>query len=367
MTPLHFAALFRGIDYASSLIAGGADVNAKASPTSSGSNWYPSSGLTPLICALIVKHEHMIRLSVSKGASLALATTNEGFAHVLLSTAPYELGDPSTTGSIFKCMRHLVWNIDSFLGETGQSVLHGVAGTFDAKFTEALMSLGLDPTLKDEYGHVPVQVAIHHMWEHPGERKATMDTLLQRDSYAQLNSQDKDGRAALHTALCGPNEQLKQDKDKRAALRSTLCKRGNPNDQLNIQSKCSQRDSLGHYFIRAALVDYLIACGSNVLLKDKRGDLPLNCVVLASENGVIRMLLKFHTKEQLISRNFARQTALRIAVTNHFDPLSRSTVVTLLKAGADILEVDDDGVSLAALIREDRRYDHLLPLLEGRA
>ena len=109
MTPLHFAAMFRDTEYASTLIEGGADVNAVAAFGSADAlGWHTGDGLTPLTCALLVRHKDIARLLVSKGASLSLPSASRAHAVACLFGMPYELDSPPCSiASMFACIKEL--------------------------------------------------------------------------------------------------------------------------------------------------------------------------------------------------------------------------------------------------------------------
>ena len=94
LTPLHIAALFGDIGWATALIADGADVNHACTISTSDCRqlrWKryhdPLMPITPLACALLLRHMDMVRLLVSRGASLttwggssyAVALLNEAY------------------------------------------------------------------------------------------------------------------------------------------------------------------------------------------------------------------------------------------------------------------------------------------------
>lgn len=322
MTLLHFAAIFRDVEHASALIASGADVNAIAAkiPTDD-SSCFRGRDLTPLICALLARHENMARLLVSKGANCMLPGTTQDFAVSLLCHVPYKFDQPATVGSMIRCMKHLSWDINSVFDSDGHTLLHNAAETHDIGLVELLMSLDASPLVRDKEGCIPLQIALDSK-SHVNRRQGTLDALLQRSSREQLDSQDNNGRAALHSVFC----------------------------QDGMNSKTA--DELAGYFI---------ARGANVLLKDSNGNIPLNLAIRNSIYSDLRILLRIRSKEQLCSRNAAQQTPLCLAMTG--GAVTSTTIEQLLRAGADSLDTGDDGKTLAARIRNCKGSEFLWPLL----
>jgi hypothetical protein len=71
-------------------------------------SWYTEDGLTPPMCALLVRHKDMAHLLVSKGASLSLTSSSKAHAAALLFGMPYELDSPPCSiASMFECIKEL--------------------------------------------------------------------------------------------------------------------------------------------------------------------------------------------------------------------------------------------------------------------
>lgn len=294
MTPLHFAAMFRDTEYAATLIEGGADVNAKAAFGSADvPGWYTEDGLTPLMCALSVRHKDMARLLVSKGASLSLPSASKAHAVALLFGMPYELDSPPCSiASMFECIKELGWDPDFVLDNTGQTLLHTAAYIHDVDLTEVLLDLGASLLIKDVDAHIPLQTALASKRNVP-RRLRNLDMLLERDHSEQLDSRDKEGRTALHCVLA--------------------------------ETDTSTAAELAHY---------LTARGSDVLAKDIHGDIPLNVAIRHhSADFDLQILLRKQPREQLLSRDLNGQTPLQIALAR--GPAGKSIFSALLKAGAE--------------------------------
>jgi ankyrin repeat protein len=195
MTLLHFAAIFRDTEYASTLIEGGADVNARAILPWSTSRWCDGNGLTPLKCAFLAGDENMTRLLVSNGASLQHPDTAGDLADVLLGDMPTEVETPSTVGQMLKCVVRLGWNIDSIINSHRQTLLHAATAMGNMELMKLLVSLGSSLKLEDKYGRMPLQTF--------GGRRALeqhleiRDLLLQREPLTRLDNQDE-GRMVPH-------------------------------------------------------------------------------------------------------------------------------------------------------------------------
>jgi ankyrin repeat protein len=321
MTPLHFAAIFRDTEYASALLEDGADPNAKATLTSQyAGGWRTENGLTPLICAIFARHENMILLLASKGASLSLKRSTADLSHALLCDVPYEFENPSTVGGIVRCLQHFGWDIDTILDDSGQTLLHKVATAQNVELAEIFMSLGSSVTFRDVNGRLPIQISVCQA--RLTERCLEMlDLFLRQDTISQLNYGDRDGRTAQHCVFCN-----------------------------NDAGKASK------------LARYLISRGCNVLAEDHRGDRPLDLALRCEAyTHDIAVLLETRAAEQLSRRANGRPTPLQIALTNK--NVAEATIETLLKAGADPLDVDHANVTMAVRIRERNHWKALWPLL----
>jgi ankyrin repeat protein len=294
MTSLHFAVMFRDNEYASTLIEGGAHVNAEATFGSADApGWHTGDGLTPLTCALLVRHKDIARLLVSKGASLSLPSASRAHAVACLFGMPYELDSPPCSiASMFECIKQLGWDPDFVLDNTGQTLLHTAAQIQDVDLTEVLLDLGASLLIKDSDAHIPLQIALASKRNTP-RRIRNLDMLLERDHSEQLDSRDKEGRTALHYVLAENN---------------TLT--------------------------AAELAQYLTARGSDPLAKDLHGDIPLNVAIRHHGADLdLQILLRKKPREQLSSKDNNGQTPLQIALAR--GPAGKSIVEALLAAGAE--------------------------------
>jgi ankyrin repeat protein len=294
MTPLHFAIIIRDTEHASVLIETGADVNANAAFDSANvPGWFTEDNLTPLMCALSIRHKGMARLLGSKGASLSLPSSSKAHAVALLFGMPYELDSPPCSiASMSECIEQLGWNPDFVLDNTGQTLLHTFAQVQDVGLTEVLLNLGAGLLIKDNDAHIPLQNTLASK-RNISRRLRYLDMLLARDHSEQLDSRDKEGRTALHCVLA-------------------------ENDTSTA----------------AELAQYLLASGCDVLAKDRHGDIPLNVAIRHhSADFDLQILLRKKPREQLCSKNNNGQTPLQIAFARGL--ASKSIVEALLKAGAE--------------------------------
>jgi hypothetical protein len=112
LTQLHIAALFGDTEWATALIADGADVNHACTISTSDCRqlrWKryhdPVMPITPLACALLLRHVDMIRLLVSRG-SLLTTWGGSSYAVALLNEA-YVEDDSYTMDEVLRCLQHL--------------------------------------------------------------------------------------------------------------------------------------------------------------------------------------------------------------------------------------------------------------------
>jgi ankyrin repeat protein len=229
---------------------------------------------------------------VSKGASL----TGPGFtakthAVALLSGMPYKVGRPTSIASMFECVTQLGYNLGSVLDNTRQTLLHSAAQLHDTDLARVFLSLGASLLIKAQDGHIALHAALASKRE-ISRRARTLDMFLERDQREQLDSQEKEGRTALHRVLA--------DSDTSTA---------------------------------AKLAQYLLARGSDVLAKDHHGNIPLNVAIRnQGAESDLQTLLRARRREQLPSKGLDGQTPLQIALA--LGPGGEHVVEELLNAGA---------------------------------
>jgi hypothetical protein len=204
LTQLHIAALFGDIGWATALIADGADVNHACTISTSDCRqlrWKryhdPLMPITPLACALLLRHMDMVRLLVSRGASLT-TWGGSSYAVALLNEA-YVADDADSMEEALQCLKHLGWNIDSLIdvdcSRGRRTMLHHAASVLNADNVRCLISCGANVLAQDEAGNIPLNLA---MKATGSAVTKTMSLLLQYKPQEQLDSRDRDGRTPLH-------------------------------------------------------------------------------------------------------------------------------------------------------------------------
>jgi hypothetical protein len=204
LTQLHIAALFGDIGWATALIADGADVNHACTISTSDCRqlrWKryhdPLMPITPLACALLLRHMDMVRLLVSRGASLT-TWGGSSYAVALLNEA-YVADDADSMKEALQCLKHLGWNIDSLIdvdcSRSRRTMLHHAASVLNADNVRCLTSCGANILAQDEAGNIPLNLA---MKATGSAVTKTMSLLLQYKPQEQLDSRDRDGRTPLH-------------------------------------------------------------------------------------------------------------------------------------------------------------------------
>jgi hypothetical protein len=204
LTQLHIAALFGDTAWATALIADGADVNHACTISTSDCRqlrWKryhdPLMPITPLACALLLRHVDMIRLLVSRG-SLLTTWGGSSYAVALLNEA-YVENDSYTMDEVLRCLKHLGWDIDSLVdvdcSRSQRTLLHHAASVLNADNVRHLTSCGADVLVKDEQGNIPLNLA---MKATGSAVTKTMSILLQYSPQEQLDSRDHLGRTPLH-------------------------------------------------------------------------------------------------------------------------------------------------------------------------
>jgi hypothetical protein len=204
LTQLHIAALFGDTAWATALIADGADVNHACTISTSDCRqlrWKryhdPLMPITPLACALLLRHVDMIRLLVSRG-SLLTTWGGSSYAVALLNEA-YVENDSYTMDEVLRCLKHLGWDINSLVdvdcSRSQRTMLHHAASVLNADNVRHLTSCGADVLVKDEQGNIPLNLA---MKATGSAVTKTMSILLQYSPQEQLDSRDHLGRTPLH-------------------------------------------------------------------------------------------------------------------------------------------------------------------------
>ena len=304
LTPLHVAVMFCDTSYASALIDTGAEVNAEAWPDFEIMYWYGGGALTPLSCAIRTRHENMIRLLVSKGATLATSPTS--FPTLTLMDKPFL--NPNGTADVhgmITCFKHLGWDGDSPVDDLDRCMVHIAAEHNYMDIVEALLSHSYKSYVRDKTGSVALQAALRSLETKPFLSMAKL--LLQTNTSEQLHNKNHAGQTVLHCAAYVEHPEY--------------------------------------------VVQFLVARGSNVLTKDENGNIPLNVAILSRCSARdIHSFMRTHTRGQLSSRNLEGKTPLQVAFTGHYT--SAELVLELLKAGANPLDTDDTGKTPAERIYE---------------
>jgi ankyrin repeat protein len=172
--------------------------------------------------------------------------------------------------NMFDSVPQLGYNLGSVSDITGQTLLHNAAHLQDIDVAEILLQLRASLLIKDSDAHTLLHTALASK-RGTTCRSRTPDTFLERDYGEQLNSQDKEGRTALHCVLA--------DSDTLTAV---------------------------------ALARYLIARWFNVLVKDHHGDIPLNVAIRNHSADLdLQMLLRTRPGEQLSCKDDDCQTPLQ--------------------------------------------------------
>ena len=204
LTQLHIAALFGDTAWAIALIADGADVNHACTISTSDCRqlrWKryhdPLMPITPLACALLLRHVDMIRLLVSRG-SLLTTWGGSSYAVALLNEA-YVENDSYTMDEVLRSLKHLGCDINSLVDDdcrrSQRTLLHHAASVLNADNVRHLTSCGADVLVKDEQGNIPLNLA---MKATGSAVTKTMSILLQYSPQEQLDSRDRLGRTPLH-------------------------------------------------------------------------------------------------------------------------------------------------------------------------
>jgi ankyrin repeat protein len=307
---MHLAVMFCDTGYASALIEDGADVDAQAWPDFTIMYWFGTGALTPISCAIRNRHENMIRLLVSKGATLATSQTSSP-ALALVDRPLHSSDDAPDIHSMITCFKHLGWEIDLPVDDLGRCMLHVAAESNNLELMRALIAHGSSTCVRDKHGSVALQTAARHL-DHASFMEIAK-LLLETSPSEQLENKDDAGQTILHHIVA--------DRDR-------------------------------PYYEQT--VWYLIARGSSVLSQDDHGNTPLNVAISNwCDGGVIRSLLRIRTAEQLCVKNLQRQTPLQIALAAN--TVRAYVVLDLLAAGADPLDTDSIGYTPAQHIHTNSR------------
>lgn len=199
VTGLHIAALFGDANLASKLIEAGADVNAEAHVKSFNRlSWKCNNPLTPLACAVLLRHQDTIRLLISKGAqfttrngtSVAAAITNKAFLK----------HDSFSLRETLECLRFLGWDINSPLSTNGGTLLHQYTLNSNASNTFMLIRCGASVVQKNGNGDIPLNMAIARRRQGP-QVLEVIRLLLQQQKQQQLVSRNHRGLTPLLLAI----------------------------------------------------------------------------------------------------------------------------------------------------------------------
>lgn len=196
VTDLHHAALLGDLDASRELIEAGANVNAEAYVSKLFClHWDKNNPLTPLACALLLRHLDLARLFVYNGASLmnhkgtsvVTAVANKAFT----GNSGYSLRE------VLDCLRYLGWSINESNSSRGFTLMHHAAQISDVQLISTLMSCGANPLLKDDQGNLPIHTAIstgNDDWR----LSRVLEALLQQEKDTQLRSLNDKGMSPLH-------------------------------------------------------------------------------------------------------------------------------------------------------------------------
>jgi ankyrin repeat protein len=109
--PLHLAAMFGDVDQALHCIENHIDVNLEGRYLHS----FSDIRMTPLVCAILARHEDMVRLLISRGARLSRKNDEVSNCQVMaLVHRWFVLQDgASSIHGMVTCLKYLGWNINS--------------------------------------------------------------------------------------------------------------------------------------------------------------------------------------------------------------------------------------------------------------
>jgi ankyrin repeat protein len=202
------------------------------------------------------------------------------------------------------CLKYLGWDINSPVVLKGDSMLHIAAESGAIELAQALIAHGLRPSTTNADGETPLHTACGAS-DDPDDFIDLASALLQGEPSAVLDCRDKNGRTVLHYAISEYEESID-----------------------NVQ--------------------YLLERGSDVVAKDKAGNIPLTFAILEGVEvlGGLRTLLNFHKDDQLESKNLELQTPLQVALAES----APDVLAELLRSGASPFVVDATGKTTLEVI-----------------
>lgn len=281
----------------------------------------------PLLIALQSGHAGVAKLLVRQGgADIALYQEGLGNRHQTLMHNICVEGNHSNYRSIVQLLAdHGAW-IDE-LDDEGGTALHGACYLLDFEKIITLLDHGADPSVLNEIGYRPLDIAV--IEDHPDddEKYAVLSLLLARGA----NPNGEDGVEAehpLHVMLQNDMEQFipllldhGADPDARGACGATA---------LHIAAQYGD--------IR--LVNAFLQAGADCLAIDHDGCNVIHYAAAGNNRGIIEGFLKMN----IFDLNATDGTG-RTAMHHAFENDSLSAVLALFEAGADINVKDQDGLT----------------------
>jgi ankyrin repeat protein len=201
ITDLHLASLFGNAEEALALIDHGANVDAEAHVVGFRHlQWAAEYPLTPLACALLLRHGNLVRLLVSKGAKL----TNSGGTCVVFAimNEAFVRGDGHSFREMLEILKLLGWDINSPVGSKRRTLLHVAARLSKTAHVRTLVSCGASVTAEDQRGNIPLEAALRR-WRRGSKVPEIVQTLLQQQMQEQLMSRNHCGMTVLHIIVYG--------------------------------------------------------------------------------------------------------------------------------------------------------------------
>ena len=208
ITSLHLASLFGNADEASALIDQGADIGAEAHVAKFRHlQWAAEQPLTPLACALLLRHGNMVRLLVSKGAKL---TTSDGTSIIsAIMNEAFVEDNSHSFREMLDTLKLLGWDINSPSASRGRTLLHVAARLSKTAHARTLISCGASVIAVDQCGSIPLHAALRR-WREGSRVPEIIRILLQHRMQEQLMSRNHRGMTVLHVVVYGhhPLEQV---------------------------------------------------------------------------------------------------------------------------------------------------------------
>ena len=189
---------------------------------------------------------------------------------------------------------------------------------------QELIRAGASVTAKNNMNRTALHKASSSGGDHSDVAKALIE------AGADVNGQDEDGATPLIEAAYMGNEQVVHELIGAGA--SVTAKNNKQQTALHSASSSSWGD-------HSSVVKALIEAGAGVNEQDKDGTTPLMQASCIGHDQVVHELIR--AGASVTAKNNAQQTALQIAICNSRD-LS-SVVKTLIEAGCDVNEQDEDG------------------------